>query len=87
MTGTRTDTCIGIDAQVTSRWYRSNDIVNFCKYFPCSQAFSLMSADYRVYTHATELGRTRTPYTAMYNGAVSHGAQIGSSPVLAEQRA
>ena len=33
------------------------------------------------------LGRTRTPYTATYNGAVSYGAKIGSTRVFTEQRA
>ncbi len=33
------------------------------------------------------IGRTRIPYTATYNGAVSYGAKIGSIRVLAEQRA
>ncbi len=32
-------------------------IVNLCKYFPRSQAFSLMCADYRVYAQASRQSR------------------------------
>ncbi len=42
---------------------------------------------YLDYCHRIREGRTRTPYTATYNGAVSYGAKIGSIRVFTEQRA
>ncbi len=39
----------------------------------------------RMFYPQNQTGRTLTPYTATYNDAVSYGAKIGSSRVLAEQ--
>ncbi len=53
------------------------DIVYFCKYFPSSQAFSLMRADHRVYAHSAHHSRGVVASTCAFLAYTSAPQVIG----------